>query len=125
MDLQFKFATTTEEREAVYRLRYEVYVEERGAYKDFADHNTSIYKQLSLAVYYSFYGDTEKAIEHLRLFSQQDNYHYWIVLFLEIDPLVDNIKELPEFKEIMKNIKTKFWDYHQQVKLNLEEKDLL
>ncbi len=94
-------------------------------YKDFADHNTSIYKQLSLAVYYSFYGDTEKAIEHLRLFSQQDNYHYWIVLFLEIDPLVDNIKELPEFKEIMKNIKTKFWDYHQQVKLNLEEKDLL
>jgi len=94
-------------------------------YKNFADHNTSIYKQLSLSVYYSFYGDTEKAIEHLKLFSQQDNYHYWIVLFLEIDPLVDNIKDLPEFKEIMKDIKTKFWNSHQQMKATLEEKGLI
>ena len=42
MDLQFQFATTTAEREAVYRLRYEVYVEERGAYKDVADHKNRL-----------------------------------------------------------------------------------
>ena len=42
MDLQFQFATTTAEREAVYRLRYEVYVEERGAYKDVADHENRL-----------------------------------------------------------------------------------
>lgn len=42
MELQFKFATTTKEREAVYRLRYEIYVEERGAYKDVADHKNRL-----------------------------------------------------------------------------------
>ena len=42
MDLQFQFATTTEEREAIYRLRYEVYVEERHSYKDVADHENRL-----------------------------------------------------------------------------------
>jgi predicted GNAT family N-acyltransferase len=42
MDLQFQFATTTAEREAIYRLRYEIYVEERHAYKDVADHENRL-----------------------------------------------------------------------------------
>ncbi len=94
-------------------------------FKYYADHSASIYKHLSLAAYYSWKEEKEKAIEHLKLFSQQENYHYWIVLFLEIDPLVDNIKDLPEFKEIMKDIKTKFWNNHQQMKASLKEKGLL
>lgn len=42
--------------------------------------------------------------EQLKLFSQQDNCHYWTILFLKIDPLIDNIKDLPEFKIIMNDI---------------------
>ncbi|MCP4414328.1 MAG: GNAT family N-acetyltransferase [Gammaproteobacteria bacterium] len=42
MDIQFKFATTTEEREAVYRLRYEIYVTERHSYQDIADHENKL-----------------------------------------------------------------------------------
>lgn len=37
-DLEVRLATTDEEREAVYRFRYAVYVEELGRYRDTADH---------------------------------------------------------------------------------------
>jgi len=94
-------------------------------FKEYADYDKSIYKDLSLAAYYSYKGDTEKAIEHLRLFSQQENYHYWIILFLEIDPLVDNIKDLPEFRKILNDIKIKFGKYHEGIRESLEDKGLL
>jgi len=42
-----------------------------------------------------------------------------------MEPLVDNIKDLPEFKKIMNNIETKFWKYHKQIRASLEEKGLI
>ena len=94
-------------------------------YLQYAENDKSIYKHLSLGVYYSFYNEKEKAIEQMKLFAEQDNYQYWIILFLKIDPLVDNIKDLPEFKRIMKDIESKFWKSHEQMKISLEEKGLL
>jgi len=95
------------------------------SYKEYAENNQSIYKHLSLAMYYSYKGETKDALEHLELFSHEDNYFYWIILFLEIDPLVDNIKDLPEFKKIVKDIKSKFWKNHKRIKSSLIEKELL
>jgi len=94
-------------------------------FKDWAENDQSIYKHLALAMYHSHMSDAENAIEHLRLFSQQDNYHYWIILFIKIDPLVDPIKDLPEFKKVLNDIETKFWNSHEQIKASLEEKELL
>ncbi len=96
-----------------------------NAYLEYAENDRSIYKDLSLAVYYSYNGDTQKALEHLKLFSQQDNYHYWTTIFLEMDPLVDNIKELPEFQQLMDDIEKKFWKNHEKIKATLEGKKLL
>ena len=70
-------------------------------FKEYADNDQSIYKHLSLAAYYSYRNETEKAIEHLGLFSEEDNYFYWITIFIPIEPMFDNIKDLPEFKAIM------------------------
>jgi len=94
-------------------------------YKVFADNNTSIYKHLSQAAYFSYYQKTEQAIEQLRLFSQQDNYHYWMVIFIPIDPIFDPIKDHPEFKTILNDIEEKFWDYHEEVSKGLSEKGLI
>ncbi len=94
------------------------------SFKDFADNDPSIYKHLLLSMYYSYRGDAPKAIEHMKLFSKEDNYHYWILL-LNNDPLVDTIKDLPEFKKIMSDLETKFWDNHKKIKETLEEKGLL
>lgn len=96
-----------------------------NAYLEYAENDRSIYKDLSLAVYYSYKGDSQKALEHLKLFSQQEDYHYWTILFLEKDPLVDNIKELPEFQQLMDAIEKKFWENHKKIKATLEEKKLL
>ncbi len=94
-------------------------------YLDYAENDNSIYKHLSLAVYYSYKGDTKNAIDQMELFSQQDNYPYWYILFLDIDPLFDIIKDLPEFKKILNDIEIKFWENHKQIKASLEEKELL
>ena len=47
------------------------------------------------------------------------------LVFLKMDPLIDNIKDLPEFKKIISDIESKFWDSHKQTKTSLEEKELL
>ena len=94
-------------------------------YKEDTENDQSIYKHYNLAMYYSNKGDKEKAIEHLQLFSEQDNYNYWTTFFTQIEPLMDNIKDSPEFKKIMKDIDTKFWEYHKRIRASLEEKELL
>ena len=94
-------------------------------YKVYADNDKSIYKNLSLAMYFIYTGETKEALEYLELFTQEDNYVYWIPLFLENDPLVDNIKDNPEFKQLLEDIENKFWKKHQLIKNGLEEKDLI
>lgn len=94
-------------------------------YKNFAENDASIYKDLELAMYYSYTGETQKAIEHLKLFSQQNNYHFWTILFVKIEPLLDNIKDDPEFVKIWEKIETKFWDEHKQIKTSLKAKGLI
>jgi hypothetical protein len=46
-------------------------------------------------------------------------------VFLKMDRLIDNIKDLPEFKKLFKDIENKFWNSHKQIKASLEEKELL
>lgn len=102
--------------------------ESEGFIKDFkgwADNDRSVYKHLGLAMYYAYYHDTTKTIEHMKLFSKEDNYQYWVILFFDKDPLVDPIKNLPEFKKVVGDIKNKFWESHERIKVTLEEKGLL
>ena len=95
-------------------------------YLAYAEKDNSIYKNLSLAAYYSYEGDTEKAIEHMRLFSQQDSYFYWTVIFLKLDdPLFDHIRDLTEYRKIVKDIETKFWKSHDEISTTLEKQKLL
>jgi len=94
-------------------------------FRHYAENDPSLYRHINLAMYYSYKGDEKKAIEHLRLFSDQEHFHYWTILFVPIDPLVDNIRDHPEFKKIWNDIETKFWKWHKQIKVSLEEKDLI
>ncbi len=94
-------------------------------YQIYAEHDKSVYKHLNLAMLHSYRGDSKKAFEHLTIFSEQDNYDYWVLIFVEMDPLVDNIKDLPEFKKILRDIENKFWDRHKRIKKSLDKKELL
>lgn len=95
-------------------------------YLEHTEKGQSIYRGLSLAAYYSYMGDSEKALEYMEQFSEQEKYPYWYVLFLGMDdPLFDNVDELPEFKNILREIELKFWRYNKQIKDSLKEKGLL
>ena len=94
-------------------------------YKEYADNDNSMYKHLSLSVYYSYHGDRERALEHLRLFSQQQRFNYLLLPFLRIDPLLDPIKEAPEFKEILREMEAKTTEHHRKVSRILKEKGLI
>lgn len=92
---------------------------------EYAENDKSFQRHLNLAMYYSYRGDTGKALEHFRSFSEQNNYDYWVLLFVDIDPLVDNIKHHPEFKMIFREIENKFWNNHKKIRASLEKKKLL
>ena len=94
------------------------------SFKDFADHDATIYKQINLAMYYFHQNDVAQGFAHMRLFLKEDNYQYWVLL-LAREPAVERVKDLPEFKEIMQKIEAKFWKKHDEIKESLEEKGLL
>ncbi len=91
----------------------------------YVEADESIYKSASLSSIYTREGKLEEAIEQLKTFASQDNYQYWILLFMEKDPSVEPLKQHPEFEGIMNTIKTRFWENQERLKKTLEEKGLL
>jgi tetratricopeptide (TPR) repeat protein len=104
-----------------FKQKSEEYVK---SFKAYSDNDKSIYKNLALAEYYCYLGDPQKALEHMRLFTKEDNYQYWILLF-DMETGIDPIKSNPELKKIMSDIETRFWNTHKKIKVSLEEKGLL
>lgn len=94
-------------------------------YKEYADKDQTVYKHLSLAAYHAYRNEKDEAITQLKAFSEEDNYFYWIILFLDIDPLMENISDHPEFKPTLKKIESRFWDYHKEMKDKLEGKGII
>lgn len=94
------------------------------AFERYAKTDSSIYRHANLAGYYSYRGDAPRAIEHMKLFAREKDYQYWI-LFFTIDPIADSVKDLPEFKKAMQQVRDRFWENHKKVRATLEEKGLL
>ncbi|MEO5977105.1 MAG: helix-turn-helix domain-containing protein [Chryseolinea sp.] len=92
------------------------------SYKEYADQ--SVYNHLLLAMYYAHFGDTKKVMEHMRLLAKQDNFQYVMTMGAD-EPVMSAVRDIPEFKTIMKEINTKFWNDHDKIKKSLEEKGLL
>lgn len=91
----------------------------------YAEANESIYRELSLSAYYASVGDIEKGIEHLKNFSKEDDYHYWLVLFFEDDPIMRQLSGHPDFEETVQRIKDQFWAKHEELKEMLEEEGVI
>lgn len=94
-------------------------------FREYAENDPTVYQHSSLALYFSSKGENEKALEHLKLFSKESNYFYWVVLFLPIEPIFDGIVEEPEFKLVIIQIERNFQNWHQQIEHSLKQKDLI
>lgn len=95
------------------------------AYAQFAENNESIYRSAFLMDKYLVEGKNDLAIEQLKIFSEQDNYQYWILLSLDIDPILKPLKDHPEFDKTVQKIEDRFWNNHKKMEATLKEKNLL
>ena len=64
-----------------------------SAYAVYCENDKSIYQPASMAMKYLHEGEFDLAIEQLNVFAANNNYQYWILLFLEIDPLMKNLSD--------------------------------
>ena len=96
-----------------------------NSYAVYCENDQSIYKSASLASKYVYEGKHDLAIEQLKIFATQSGFQYWIVVFMEIDPILEPLKSHPEFEAVMGQIKEQFWKDHNQLKASLVEKGLL
>jgi hypothetical protein len=95
------------------------------SYRMYAENDKSMYRHLSLAVYYAYQDEPDKAVEHLELFSRQKSYSYLLIPFLKIDPLMDPIRDAPGFRETFASMGKKIREHHYQIRETLEEKGLI
>lgn len=93
-------------------------------FKAYTDNDQSIYKNMNLALYYAATGQGEQAIKYFELFSEEDNFVH-VVLLVRDDPVVDFIKDRPEFRNVMQKLETKFWNTNKRIRKTMEEKELL
>lgn len=103
--------------------------EEANAYYDsfltFAENDVSLYKNLHLALYYATTGKLDEAISYLDAFSEVDNYQYWFVIFLEDDPVMNQMREHPRYASILKKINNNFWSNHNRIRSLLEDEKII
>ncbi len=94
-------------------------------YRDFIANDQSIYQDLSMAVLSAAEGKKEAAITHLKKFAEQEYFTFWIVEFLPMDPLLDNIIDDPDTKASFKKMRKKFRDNHQKLRKKLADEGLI
>jgi hypothetical protein len=73
-------------------------------FKGYMDKDETIYKNLQLGMYNAHRGDTKRSLEHLKLFSKEDNFVYWALLLRE-DPIVENMKDNPDFTKVANDMR--------------------
>ncbi|MBX2944776.1 MAG: helix-turn-helix domain-containing protein [Cyclobacteriaceae bacterium] len=95
------------------------------SYREFLNHDQSAYRHAGLGMYYAYTGNKQKALEHFRQFAKEDNIQYWLILFIDKDPMLAGMATDPEMKKVLREIEKKFWANHNKLKLRLEEQGLL
>lgn len=94
-------------------------------YHDFLPKDESIYGNLGYASYFASTGAVDKGIEHLKAFAKAQNFQYWVVLFLEDDPIMQQMTGHPQYKATIEKINDQFWKQHQRIKKELVEVGVL
>lgn len=94
-------------------------------YTAYCEKDESIYKSASMALKYAHEGKIDQGIEQLKIFASQDHYQYWILLFIEKDPLIKPLMKHPEYKETIQKIEDRFWENQARLRKSLEEQGLI
>jgi TolB-like protein/AraC-like DNA-binding protein/Tfp pilus assembly protein PilF len=96
-----------------------------ASYAEYCEEDQSIYKGASMAVLYAYQGKYDLAIEQLNAFAVHDNVQYWLILFMDKDPIMKPLIDNPEYQAAMQRIKDRFWDNHAKLRTSLENEGLI
>ncbi|BDD11715.1 hypothetical protein FUAX_41470 (plasmid) [Fulvitalea axinellae] len=94
-------------------------------YADYCENDKSIYKSASIASKLVHEGKYDEAMEQLKVFATKSDYQYWLLLFLEKDPLLKPLLKHPEFTPTIQKIKDGFWENHEEIRRSLRGSDYL
>jgi hypothetical protein len=77
-----------------------------------------------LACISAFRGDKDKAYQYLRLFSQDRNCYLWMVTLIKNDPFFNNLRNEPEYQQIVKDMERKYQTEHELVGRWLQDNEM-
>ncbi len=93
-------------------------------FTEYCERDQTIYRSVNLVWKYAYEGKINEAIEQLSIFSETENYLYWFLL-IEDEPLIQPLKNHPEFAGIMQKIKDRFWKNHAKLEKTLKKNNLI
>jgi tetratricopeptide (TPR) repeat protein len=85
----------------------------------------NIFSYYDLAGMSAFWGDKDKAYEHLKIYNRKKVFGLWEVFYIKNDPLFNSIRDEPEFQQIVSEIEAKYQAEHERVRKWLEDQGLL
>ena len=87
----------------------------------------SVTAHFDLAEIYAVLGEKSKAIKHLQSYNKAiGEYETWYMIWLlRNDPLLNNIRNEPEFQSVSKELEEKYQKNHEIVRKWLEENNML
>jgi tetratricopeptide (TPR) repeat protein len=85
----------------------------------------NLWPYYNLAGLFAFEGDRIKAYENLKIFNRRNMMPLWMVTLINDDPMFDNIRNEPEFQQIVRDVEAKYQAEHERVRQWLEENDML
>ena len=127
---QYQLAIYPQENLKITKVYAEIGLKEEAEefYKEYANYckeDKTIYKSASTAMLYAYDGKVEEAMKQLKLFSSQNDFQYWVLLFLEKDPLITPLQHHPDYNETIKAIQDRFWNNHKTLQASLEKEGLM
>lgn len=117
-DINIAYVLDQLERKEEAELFYEKFL-------NYAENDPTIYRDLSMSAYFSAKGEVEKGMEYFKAFTDEKGYFYWLILFLDKDPVILKLSEHPDFEQTLKTITENFWTQHQELRKMLEEEGVI
>jgi tetratricopeptide (TPR) repeat protein len=111
----FAYLQTGKKEKAEYYFNKQIEI-----YKRLIELNRSTYqeqseKYLILAKVYSAMGEKEKAYKNLKIYNQKQVMSLYDVECLRHDPVLDSIRDEPQFRKILKDVELKYQAEHERV----------
>jgi tetratricopeptide (TPR) repeat protein len=108
----YKITGNVEKSEEMFKNEIEMLEEQIKLNTYFAQ---ELFAHSRLACVYSETGKKELALKNFQIAAQRKTIPLWMIEQSNAFPLIDNIRNEPEFKEIMDNMRTKYSHEHNKV----------